>query len=381
MTAPVLIIVERLFQVAVYLTIGFVARRTRLLDETILPGLSNFVYQLFLPTVIFYSALRGARLLEWRSMVLPALSLSVTAISLEASLLYQRWRFGRRESASVAVAGAFGNTAFLGIPLCAALFGAAGGAQAALCDFGNTLVTFTLGAHLLARRNQGGGAPRGWWRAAANRNTLALAMGLLAGRLPVVPPEWLVAPVAGVAGAALPVAMIVVGATIAGLSARRDMLVERGEGPALAALSHYRVLFPHHPPLDAGCLGEKLRRVFGGEVAPAPDAADEDLVLRVPRDQGGQGPAELFRTQGVDVLLAQEERHLASRVTRRARRFLVELGQGVGGLLQVGEQAGQGGGTRGTGRLRRRLRRGGGGWDARLVRQLDVASDQDLPQP
>lgn len=234
-TELVLMIFGRLFQVAVYLVIGFVSRRTELLDERTLPGLANLVYKICLPTVIFYSALRGARLLGWQSAVLPVLSLGVTAVSVGLSLTYQRWRREEQSSASVAVGGAFGNTAFLGIPLCAALFGPAAGAQAALCDFGNTLGTFTVGTHVLNRAREDRGAQVSLWRAAANRNTLALAAGLLTGRLPLVLPEWLLAPVAGVAGAALPVAMMVVGATIAGLGQKAGLFKVAGERLALMA--------------------------------------------------------------------------------------------------------------------------------------------------
>jgi predicted permease len=107
------------------------------------------------------------------------------------------------------------NTAFLGIPICEALFGPLGAVYAVLYDFGTTLVAFTLGIWELR------GGRLGHWRPLlVNPLILGVLAGLAWAMLGWRIPMWLAAPLERLGNTTLPLALLVGGAQIGNVHAR-----------------------------------------------------------------------------------------------------------------------------------------------------------------
>lgn len=84
--------------------------------------------------------------------------------------------FSITTSKQLSILSAFGNSGFIGIPLCAAIFGPIGGLLAAIFDAGLDVVVFSLGIYLL--QSEG----RFTWRhlkALVNMPLMAISLGLV----------------------------------------------------------------------------------------------------------------------------------------------------------------------------------------------------------
>ncbi|CEI82201.1 MULTISPECIES: AEC family transporter [Oceanobacillus] len=84
--------------------------------------------------------------------------------------------FSMTKSKQLALLAAIGNSGFIGIPLCAAIFGPTGGLLAAIFDAGLDVVVFSLGIYLLQNNNHFE------WRhlkALVNMPLIAISFGLI----------------------------------------------------------------------------------------------------------------------------------------------------------------------------------------------------------
>src|SRR5690606_12979168 len=63
-------------------------------------------------------------------------------------------KFSTQKAREVAVLSGFGNTGFIGIPLCAALYGSEGALYAAVFDTGTAIMLWTLGTFVLQQDKQ-----------------------------------------------------------------------------------------------------------------------------------------------------------------------------------------------------------------------------------
>ncbi|GAB2535414.1 AEC family transporter [Gracilibacillus alcaliphilus] len=108
----------------------------------------------------------------------------------------------------LALLSAIGNTGFIGIPLCAAIFGPVGGLLAAVFDAGLDVVVFSVGIYLL--QNQGGFQ----WRhlkSLINMPLFAVSFGLLFAASGLDAPALLKELTAMLSGLAAPLAMLYIG--------------------------------------------------------------------------------------------------------------------------------------------------------------------------
>lgn len=165
-------------------------------------------YLFFITATSANQSLGVAPTLILAGLVIPLLSYVLASLIIKAAGVAETQRSAFRFSIMVA------NTAFLGIPICAALFGPVGAIYAVLYDFGTTLIALTFGIWELS-----GGRLANWRPLLFN----PLIWGVLAGlvwALAAFPfPGWLAEPLSLLGDATLPLALLVGGAQIGNIHA------------------------------------------------------------------------------------------------------------------------------------------------------------------
>lgn len=137
------------------------------------------------------------------------------AALLFALIVARIFRFESFFAKKMAILAALGNTGFIGIPLCAAIFGPVGGLLAAIFDAGLDLVLFTVGVYIL----QSGKSLsfRQMIKSFINVPLIAVIIGLSSAMIGFTPPEFLKQLTGHLAGLAAPLAMLYIGMLLQGL--------------------------------------------------------------------------------------------------------------------------------------------------------------------
>jgi predicted permease len=198
---------------SVFLTfgLGFAIQRFRPLGEQTLAQMSGLVVDVLLPIYLFFTTATGfsieslssAPLLVVMGIAIPLFSFGLATLTLRPSKVADTQRSAFRFSIMVA------NTAFLGIPICEALFGPEGGLYAVLYDFGTTLVVLTLGIWELD------GTQASNWRALVfNPLILSVFLGMLWAWTGWQFPTLLAQPISALGGTALSLALLMNGAQV-----------------------------------------------------------------------------------------------------------------------------------------------------------------------
>ncbi|MEM5776723.1 MAG: AEC family transporter, partial [Anaerolineaceae bacterium] len=194
--------------------LGFGAQRLRPMGEGTLADLSWLVIDVLLPFYLFYTtsqnasieALGQAPIVLLAGVFIPFLSLLI------APLLYKPLRVPEKRQSVFSFCILLANTAFLGIPICEALFGPTGAFYAVIYDFGLTVVGFSLGLWLLS-----GGKFADWKSMLINPLVISVLLGLVVSTTGISFPLWLTKPLSTVGQATLPIALLVAGAQIGNL--------------------------------------------------------------------------------------------------------------------------------------------------------------------
>lgn len=189
-------------------------------DET-LSDLSKLVIDILLPFYLFFTTASYASIeaLGKAPRVLLA-GLFVPFISfLLVPLLYKPLRVPEARQSAFNFSILLANTAFLGIPICEALFGPSGAFYAVIYDFAMTLIGFTFGIWLLT-----GGKSADWRSMLLNPLLISVVIGLIVSTTGFRFPLWLMQPLSTVGQATLPIALLVAGAQIGSLRYRKSAL-------------------------------------------------------------------------------------------------------------------------------------------------------------
>jgi predicted permease len=205
-----------LFAIFFFLGLGFMYQRWKPFEEQTLKRLAELVADVFLPILLFYLA---AFEMEWNELAkAPAvigLGLAVPVSSyLVATAAMRPLRIPEQSRSSFRYGTMVGNTTFIGLPVCEALFGPAGVMYAVLYDFGTTIISLTLGVWELK-----GGNVKRLWPLLLNPLILAMALGLLVSVTGLEFPAWVVRPFEMVSGVTLPLALVLTGAQVSTLRA------------------------------------------------------------------------------------------------------------------------------------------------------------------
>lgn len=135
------------FGLILMIVIGILAAWQHILTPERINVLSEFVIVLILPLFTFWNAATGSVMSVLNQAPwMVGLGFCVGLVGLGLATLFARignWDWSRR--AVLQLSGAAGNTGFLGIPACTAIFGAQGAILALLFDLGASFYFYTLG--------------------------------------------------------------------------------------------------------------------------------------------------------------------------------------------------------------------------------------------
>jgi malonate transporter len=192
--------------------LGWVLATTRALASPWQAGLTELTAKIFIPAFLFSGALRNGipATVSWQVLA---------AFFLPLLLLFLAAAYGpKRDAASAprALAATYSNTVFVGIPVLVQAFGPASLQYAFPVIAFHGLIAFTL--YYLAAPRAGGNAriTAALRNVATNPIVLSLLLGLALNALQVALPAPLALILAWLAGAALPCALLALGASLAG---------------------------------------------------------------------------------------------------------------------------------------------------------------------
>lgn len=147
-----------------------------------------------------------------------AFSLGINGLGIFMGWLAARTRgYPSRKARELAILAGLGNTGFIGLPLCAALFGPKGALLAAVFDAGLDVIIWTVGVLLL----QEGRIQLSQFRALWNVPMVAIVGGLTIAAIGWQPPAFAARLTETLANMAAPLAMLYIGFLIPGLWRRK----------------------------------------------------------------------------------------------------------------------------------------------------------------
>jgi malonate transporter and related proteins len=199
--------------------LGFLAARSHALPESAIPGLNAFVLFFALPCMLFrFGASLPVRQLLDPTVIVVYLVTAVTMVFGTIALTRSE-RVHLKDAAFGAMTAAFPNTGFMGVPLLAALLGAAAAGPVIATVLVDLLFTSSLCIALGQAHERGGLSPRaalGRSLRGALINPLpwAIALGMLASATQTVLPGPIDTIVRMLGDAAAPVALFTIGTVL-----------------------------------------------------------------------------------------------------------------------------------------------------------------------
>ena len=200
-------LIPALTTVFFFLTLGFIAQRMYSIAEQTLKELSSLVVEMLLPLYLFYTAAITSAEFPGQALLPALMGALITFLNYFVAVLALKPSGVTPDQKSAFLfANMFSNTAFLGIPICSAIFGPQGAVYAVLYDFGTGLIILTLGIWELT------GGDFGHWRPLVlNPLIWGVVAGLLWSSLDLTFPRWVAAPLETLGGGTLPLAILVCG--------------------------------------------------------------------------------------------------------------------------------------------------------------------------
>lgn len=185
-----------------------------------LEDISKLVVDVGLPALIFYSFVAGFDRDMLVSMyVVLAFGMGMAFLGYGISkTIYKILSLNEEKKDQFTISATFGNTGFIGIIVCLAIFGPQGALLATVFDLGMTFVLFTFGIYVISSSNQNGVLEK--LKLFINPPVIALILGFAISMLDVTIPVILLDGVELVAGMTGPLAMIFVGALLSQLKGK-----------------------------------------------------------------------------------------------------------------------------------------------------------------
>lgn len=227
-----LTIVGAAMSVFAVIGIGAAVRRAGWLTEEADHSLFKLIIRVLLPCLIFTAVSRNPALKDPANLLLPPLvGFSTIVLGLAAGMLLvrlpDRWLglTGRRQRRTFVFTVGVYNYGFLAIPLVIQLFDTRTLGVLFVHNVGAGLAFWTFGAMVL-----GGRFDRRWWRPMFNPPSVAIAVSLACNFLGAGAylPDFVITSIEWLGRAAVPMSMILIGATIA------DELRSGDRGPGFA---------------------------------------------------------------------------------------------------------------------------------------------------
>lgn len=208
------IVLEQLIIFVIYMAIGVIAVKAKVLNREKLNVLSGCITKILLPLLIFSNTISGTTREEFvssLSIVLIAAILYLLLYFVAAGLAKATKLKGDRENVYRACT-MFGNCGFMGIPLITALYPEAGGIYIAMYTVIDQLSLWTVGMDLT--EPEGGDqklSPKQRVKKMINPATIAIVLGVIIVLTGIELPEVLTTALSKTGAAASPLAMVYLG--------------------------------------------------------------------------------------------------------------------------------------------------------------------------
>lgn len=213
-------ILSQMLTLLLMMTLGYLARRRGLLDEHVNASLSKIVLNVTLPAQILTSfAIEGAELANREVGAAFGLSCLIYAFYIVLAMVYVRLcRLPRQDWGTYQYMVIFGNIGFMGFPVITAIFGARALAYAVIMNIIFTLLVFSYGIKLITSGSDK--AEPFSWRKLLNMPLLASVLTLALYFLHIRLPGIINTALFTMGDATTPMAMLILGCTIAEMPLR-----------------------------------------------------------------------------------------------------------------------------------------------------------------
>jgi len=200
-------------KIVVAVTLGFILRKTGIIDARMQKGLSDMLLMAILPFSILASSNyeKTPEVTEGMQIVLVA-ALAYYILSLILMrLISKKLPFEEKEQRVFVTMTVFANTGFVGFPLMSALYGNAGLLMAVVFNLAYNLFMYTYGIHLLSGKT---GSIRS---ILTNPVNIASILAILIFVSPFRFPSYVSGPIDLIAAMTVPLSMIIIGSNLAAM--------------------------------------------------------------------------------------------------------------------------------------------------------------------
>ncbi len=222
----------------IYIIIGVLLIKTRVLNQDMLETISRLVLKLAMPLMIFTNTVNGV---DRRSLMQSLVIVALTVVFylgtfLVAKLLAAAFRLQGDYAQVYRALSMFGNVGFMGIPIVSSVFPDKGMLYIAVFTIIDQMVLWTLGVKLTSPGGKGKFDPRKM----INPCTVAVVLSVLLVILGLPLPSLLNTALQKIGATATPLAMIYLGAVFACMDVRRYLRIKEFYGIVIVKM----VLFP-----------------------------------------------------------------------------------------------------------------------------------------
>ena len=213
-------ILGQMLMLLLMMILGYLARRQNLLDEHVNASLSKVVLNVTLPAQIITSfAMEGAELTNGEVGAAFGLSCLIYLFYTALAVIYVRlMRMPRVDWGTYEYMIIFGNIGFMGFPVITAIFGSKGLVYAVIMNIVFNLLVFSYGIKLITDGSETAGSFS--WRKLINMPLISSALTLVLFFLHIKLPTVVNTALFTMGDATTPMAMLILGCTIAEMPLR-----------------------------------------------------------------------------------------------------------------------------------------------------------------
>lgn len=208
------VVFQTIFLISLFILIGAILARTFPFNEDTRSMFMSLIVNAALPAIIL-SSIFNVDITSERFRIIIYIFLISIAINVLGIVLGYLFAFlfhrKSKQKNELALLSGLGNTGFIGIPLCAVLFGPEGALYAAVFDAGVDFTIWTIGVYLLQKKKQFSFRTL---KAMINVPMIAIILGLTFAFFQLKPPNVFIELFDYLAGLAAPLAMFYIGAII-----------------------------------------------------------------------------------------------------------------------------------------------------------------------
>lgn len=206
-----MVVLSRVLSIFILIIVGYVARKSKVLDQALVRGLSGFVLNVALPFTIvasFDRTIPRSALPDLGRVALWAVAVHAFGIGF-SSLAYRS--FEERARKVLSYVTVFSNCAFMGFPVAESVFGKIGVMYASVYSIVFQIFIWTYGVSLFS----GARSMEQFKKALLNPGNISVLIGIAIWILPFDLPKAITGSISIMSNVTTPLSMVIVGATLA----------------------------------------------------------------------------------------------------------------------------------------------------------------------